>query len=190
MGLSVFLNSFKKGSKSMRRVLYRGRLGNKQISTRPHVISYLRITELQAPETTLLKKLNGGWNFFGYPNKIREFIFKFNSNTLGINTRLAHFVDNRNRLCTFCVLNRVNPSVDETFLHLFFECNTTSAWLHAFERKYYPELVFNNIESRKKFWFLHELPGLGNTVNLFITATLWIFKFLIWEAKLKKGYHP
>ncbi len=65
------------------------------------------------------------WNFFFLPNRIRTFAFKFYNNILGLNTRTAHFIINPNRNCTFCSL-RDGSAVDESFLHLFFQCPTTT----------------------------------------------------------------
>jgi hypothetical protein len=36
------------------------------------------------------------------PNKTRDFAFKFFNNMLGLNTRLAHFVDEQRRACDLC----------------------------------------------------------------------------------------
>ena len=121
----------------------------------------------------------GGWNFHALPNKIREFIFKFVNNTLGLNTRLAHFVVDRGWLCTFCGIQ------DETFFHLFFQCNVTTGWLTQFVEKFYSEIPPLDKKKKKKFWFLHINPQC-EVNNLFFSNSLWIFKYLIWESKLQK----
>ena len=180
-----FLKSFKKGSKQLRNILSLDRKGGIKICERRHVITFCRVTEINNPDPIFVKKINENWATYAYPNKLREFIFKFNSNILGINTRVANFVQHVSRACTFCIRNNNLPAHEESFLHLFFFCPTTHNWLLKFELEYYPELVFNNIEERKAFWFLHYRAS--GDWNFFLSSSLWIFKFLIWENKLKKN---
>ena len=184
LSLSNFLCNFKKGSKPIRKILSNAKLGGIKIDERRHVVSFFRITDITNPDPAYVKKLNEGVNIHSYPNKLREFIFKFNSNTLGINTRIANFVEGASRACTFCIINRLLPAHEESFLHIFFFCNTTSKWLSEFESRYYPELNLTGINDRKHFWFLHFGTNVG--WNFFMSSSIWFFKFLIWEAKLKK----
>ena len=51
---------------------------------------------------------------------------------------------------------------------------------------YYPEIVFSSEVERKKFWFLHLIPGGGGVRNFFVSSSIWFFKYIIWEAKLRK----
>jgi len=100
---------------------------------------------------------------------------------------VSNFVNNISREYTFCAVAKCLPAHEESFLHLFFYCSITDGWLVQFERLYYPEIVFNSVDERKRFWFLHIPPPQGGGGwNFFVSATIWFFKFTIWEAKLKK----
>jgi hypothetical protein len=68
--------------------------------------------------------------------KVRDFIYKFRNNILGINTRVSHFANNVSRRCTFCALANERNIVDETFSHLFYECLHTNKTIKAFLQKY------------------------------------------------------
>ena len=180
VAISNFLTNFKKGSKPIRNVLTRKKIGNKCILNRPSTVTFFRLIDLPFPEKNLIEELFAEWNTFSLPNKLREFMFKFVGNILGLNTRIAHFVDNPDRLCTFC------RNSEESFVHLFFECRTTDRWLREFETTFYPEILLVTPILRRQFWFLHILPAHNGFRNSFISFSLWIFKFLIWEAKLQK----
>ena len=111
-------------------------------------------------------------------------MFKSCSNLLGLNTRVAHFVPNLARSCTFCtVLNRVNAP-DETFVHIFFDCQTTSNWLRSLELQFFNDIPLTSVNERKKFWFYGLLPN--NHFDPFILLAIWCIKFVIWENKLRK----
>jgi len=175
VSMAQFLNSFKKGSSPLRRILYNSKTKNIPITNRRHVISFLRITELAEPDCTVLSRTNESWNICQYPNKVREFILKFNSNILGINTRVSNFANEISRECTFCATAKNLPAMEESFLHLFFYCVSTSHWLHQFEILYYPEIVFNSEVERKKFWFLHLIPGGGGCEKFFRVVFNMVF---------------
>ena len=133
----------------------------------------------------LLKTWLGIWALSMLQNKLREFIFKSNSNILDTNLRVSHFATNINRGCTFCTLKNVQPCPEESFKHLFFSCNTTNGYLVQFEREFLPDFNFPDVMLRKKFWFLCILPD-DKEYNLFLAIAIWCFKFVIWERKLKK----
>ncbi len=97
------------------------------------------------------------WNFSFLLNRIRTFAFKFYNNILGLNTRTAHFIINPNRNCTFCSL-RDGSAVDESFLHLFFQCPTTHNWQNEFTRQKLNGIAANENDS-KKLWFLGTCGG-------------------------------
>ncbi len=70
---------------------------------------------------------------------MREFIFKFNTNLLPVNTRLSHYVHGISRHCNFCTLLNKIPNNDETFFHLFYECEHTSNLISRFLSELIPE---------------------------------------------------
>jgi hypothetical protein len=103
---------------------------------------------------------------------------------LGLNTRLSHFVINQSRGCTFCN-GTMNPVPDETFLHLFFDCPTTTSWHDKFLEKFITLPANLTREQRLQLFFFCSLPN-GTRDNLFLAFTVILFQFCIWEEKLRK----
>jgi len=186
VNVGAFLNGFKKGSKQVRKVLNFKEIEKKPLASRGHIKTYIRLVGEPMPDPQQFKNIFADWGASYLPNIIREFILKFCSNTLGLNVRLSHFVDGASRSCTFC--NAALPRIitDETFLHLFFSCGTTSSLLSKFMREFFPELNRISISEQKKFWFFHTLPENYSPLNIFHRTALWLYKYLIWDAKLKK----
>ena len=183
--MGSFLSSFKKGSRPIRRVLANFNLKKFNLDKQPHVAQFFRIIGVNVVENKLLKTWLGFWSQNMLPNRLKEFIFKFNSNILGTNVRISHFVQNIRRDCTFCSLKNLHPCPEENFEHLFFSCNTTDDYLRRFEREFLPDFNFPDIASRKTFWFLCILPD-DKEYDIFLATVIWTFKFVIWERKLKK----
>jgi len=77
-------------------------------------------------------RINSQWGLNFLDNSTRTFLFKLHNNLLGINTRVAHFVRNHPRSCTFCTLSRVPDENPETIIHLFFDCYHTETLLTGF----------------------------------------------------------
>ena len=118
---------------------------------------------------------------------LREFSFKFFNNSLGLNQRLARYLGGRGEECTFCILaNNFGPNLPESFLHLFYECDTTATIMGWFETTYLPELALNTRSDRIKFWFFGVLPDLNDNSNIFILTLAQTFLFSIWRFKLQK----
>jgi hypothetical protein len=88
------------------------------------VKKYLEVTGGAFPGENSFEKILTLWNCTGISNRIRTFLFRFFNNTLGINTRLSHFVPGHPRGCTFSRLNNVIAIPDETFKHIFMDCPT------------------------------------------------------------------
>jgi len=172
-----FLNSFNKGSKSIRRVL-----GNNVFVARDQTVyrTFLRLTNISQIEDSEIEFFYSTWYMNTLPNRFREFLFKFINNSLPLNTRLSHFVIDISRNCTFCTLK--NRRADETFGHLFFECETVRSLHTQFEGKFLE--IFPNINSQaRNVWFTGSTNGIK---NLFLKISVLTFQFCIWEYKLKK----
>jgi hypothetical protein len=95
--LITFMTRFKRGSKPFRKALDsmdRAMIENKQ-NRRNN--TFFNLLNMQKPESTVLRILNGQWATNCYPVSLREFIFKFRNNILGLNTRVSHFNNNVNR---------------------------------------------------------------------------------------------
>jgi hypothetical protein len=134
----------------------------------------------------LLKKLFGMRldNFSPLKNMIREFQYKFIFNQLGLNNRVSHFVQNYSKSCTFCTKCAVPaPVPDETFLHLFYDCPTTSTIRDRIISKFFSALLHRPRNILLCFWLLAEVD---NNTNLFISAAVCSLNYLIWNMKLKK----
>jgi hypothetical protein len=115
------------------------------------------------------------------PNKYRDFIFKFTNNMLGLNTRIAHFTDRTDRRCTFCVLTGKAVSPDETFPHLFYDCDSTSQILNKFYTKYFLDLGLGP-DSIKLLWF----GSVPHTVRdkIFLSLAVLYIQYQVWDSKL------
>jgi exonuclease III len=154
---------------------------NKEISCITTVKSFLRITGLELTSIQL-QFLYGLWNNSHLPNYLRDFFFSFVNNSLPLNTRLSHYVENVNRNCTFCGINLVINPPEESFLHLFWSCPTSRVIHDWFRNKYF---VFIDGEDAKKYFFLSGTI-LGSNCNLFGAIVMVIIQYLIWEMKRQK----
>ena len=183
--ISTFLNNFKNGSKPIRNVLDQSSKKT-PVRERTHIRTFLRLAELGNPDDKLIKNTQEFWAYNFLPHSLREFILKFNSNLLGLNTRVSHFVANHSRACTFCSQVRRPAPPDETFIHLFFECPQTLRYLSYFEGLIFVELANATAESKRLLWFMGVFDKDVKNNNRFLGSCIWVVKFLIWEAKLKK----
>jgi len=183
VGIVPFMTTFNKGSNKLRKVLAVKNISSLNIENMTSVVSFRNITNTEIIELKFLKANLGFWNFTGQQNSVREFIYKFYNNQLGLNTRVAHFVRGHNRGCTLCQLKNINPLPDETFKHLFFDCDTVASLHKRLIEKYFSSLRNMNEQQQRQFWF----NGIfENKANLFVTFAIFAFQFLIWKLKLRK----
>lgn len=120
--MTDFLNSCKKGSRSIRKIL-KDRTEPNFISNFRCVDTFCRLTGIEKPEPEVLKGVLGLWTVPTLPNNIREFIFKIYNNFLGLNRRTINFGGTTSK-CTFCTILGVQNPADDIFLHLFYDCPT------------------------------------------------------------------
>jgi hypothetical protein len=180
LDLRDFFRTFKKGSRSVRTIIVNRK--NTVIGDLQSVKTFLRITGLNVAENTKLTELYSFWSFSNLNNRLRDFSFKFVNNLLGINTRISHFVGNATRSCSFCNLTKPDPP-DETFLHLFYQCETVASTRNKFFEKFF--LDFNgDAFDKREIWF-GIVPSTVRDKLLFL-VTVFLFQHAIWEAKLKK----
>ncbi len=90
------------------------------VSKAKFVTKFQDLTQISLPSKEILGTRVSLWN-----------LFKFLNNILGLNTRISHFVPGQSRDCTFC-LGTFGPISEETFIHLFYECPTTTDWHEKF----------------------------------------------------------
>ena len=114
---------------------------------------------------------------------MREFLFKFRNNQLMTNYRLNSFDNSTSPYCTFCrIIGRANT--DETFRHLFFECNTTQQLLLNFILLLEPVPDINSVFFAEAYWY-----GKYSDNTLWEESILLVFdcfRFVIWKYKLRR----
>jgi exonuclease III len=183
--VSTILTKPKKGSRPYRELLTRAKLPKK--CTNINIFKkFCVLTEVTLDPDPAMGGFNSWWNFFGVGNKIREFLFKFCNNLLGVNCRVAHFNRNISEGCTFCSINKRFPVPRETFSHVFFHCPESESVLSGFENKYLLDLALDSVEKRKLFWFFGSIdPGLKIQKKFFL-LTAGIIQYYIWDCKLRK----
>jgi exonuclease III len=182
--ISNFLKRFKKGSKPFRRIFDNHR--NSLLKKNKRTETFFRLVDLPVPEKKDLDILNSLWTYNKFPMRLREFIFKFRNNLLGLNTRVSHFNANVRRHCTFCTLKNPNANnlPDESFEHLFFSCPHTKKMYTNFFEKFTGWDINDNI-LMKKFIFNGSMPE-NTTLNFFVLTVSTHINFYIWQCKLQK----
>ena len=135
----------------MRRVFERERCKKINICNGTSVTTFFRLLGETILDKQQLKNINGLWGHNFLSNKQREFLFKFYNKTLAINTRVFHFVENNSRSCTLCVANKKQFPPDESFMHLFYECEFTEKILGKMRETFVPEIRLNTIAEKKVF---------------------------------------
>ncbi len=181
--IGAFLYSVKKGSKKFRIFLEKDR--SKTITNMRHVKKFSTLAHVPLLTNEQACFSNSVWKWPGLPNLMREFIFKFNTNILPINTRLSHYVPGAQRSCNFCILMGKNPAPDETFFHLFYECDHTSMLLDSLINYFAPEIIVldNNLKRQLIFGIKTEIEGHWNP---FFYILFLSTNFMIWENRNKK----
>ena len=151
---------------------------NSKIQKLTSVSTFFTLVGLEITDPTTVGNCLSLWNLSYLPNKFREFIFKFYNNKLGINTRTSHFGGD-SRSCTFCSLLGVN-NIDESFVHLFFECDTVSNIHNALDNNLFNYNTNNIVESKNR-WFSCLLM---ERENPFLRILFLSVQYFIWCAKL------
>jgi hypothetical protein len=182
LSISDFFGTFKKGSKSIRSILVTKKGPAPKSITQ--VKTFFRVTnlDLNPTEDIIIKQNLAIWSYVNISNDLREFIFKFFNNSLGLNTRVSHFVADTGRNCTFCVLKNI-LNEDETFEHLFYSCTQTSGIRDRLLGEFWTNANMTPDE-KKRLWFGYP-PNLITNKKLSILAAMSV-QFCFWKAKLKK----
>jgi hypothetical protein len=113
-----FLKSIKKGSKLIRQYFNEANYGNKVMNL-SSLNKFSSLITLPNPVSELIFCHNTLWASSGLTNKCKEFIFKFQNNLLGLNTRVHNFNRLISEECTFCSLKNNRPVQRETFFIYF-----------------------------------------------------------------------
>jgi hypothetical protein len=185
--ITEFLASFKKGSKPFRKYLDRSLENKINIRQKTTVKTFFKLINVPIIPDQELEKFLMLWGYEFLPNKLREFIYKFRSNLLGLNSRVAHFNNNISRNCTFCREAGANPCPDETFIYLFYDCNVTKETISRVKTTLIPELIGVGTDREKKFFFTGTNFLTGKVDNIFIELLSAVIMFSIWQCKLSKS---
>ena len=178
ISIADFFSSFKKGSKSCRKILTKKT--SKSIDSRKltTVTTFFLLINLELPDTYTIGNFLSLWNLSYLPNKFREFIFKFYNNKLGINIRTSHF-GGGTRDCTFCTLQGYNE-IDESFVHLFFECDTVNNIHRVLDTNLFNYTSINIIENKSRWFGCLQMERENTFLRLFFLTV----QYYIWCAKL------
>jgi hypothetical protein len=184
---SEFVTRFKKGSKNFRNIFNKAEFGKVVSSKNKKIKTFFQLVNLEILPEPDLEKFQSEWAKGFYPMKVRDFVYKFRNNILGINTRVSHFANNVSRRCTFCVLANERNILDETFSHLFYECSHTNKTIKSFLQKYMSDYGPLTDTDLRKFLFTG-INAVSNKIdNVFISALSVTICFFIWECKLQKN---
>ena len=147
--LATFINRFKRGSKPIRKIL----VGAKKMEIPRHIGTYAGQTETIIG-LEMSRLLGGFWGHNFLNNDMRVFLFKLQGGLLGLNNRVAHFIQDHSPICTFCRLMGRGDAPEETVLHLFFECPSTEQIKNDFFRWFYNENEEYHISTVDRTYFL------------------------------------
>jgi hypothetical protein len=184
--VSTILCKPKKGSKPYREILGKSKTPKKPLNSNIFK-KFCSLVDITLEPNPILFNFNRWWTYFGTSNKLREFIFKFCNNLLGINSRVNHFNRLVDEACTFCTARGIFPAPRETFLHLFFNCQESYATLSGFEQKYLNELRLDSENKKKNFWFFGSCNSKLKDKKAFFHLTAGTILYYIWDCKLRKS---
>ncbi len=74
---------------------------------------------------------------------------------------------------------------DETFKHIFLDCPVVYNWHENFISNYLPPGFVRNMQDRKDLFFLGRVHE-PFADNYFVTISIFIFQYTIWDARLRK----
>jgi len=178
--LPTFLGRFKKGSRPFRK-LFSEQLAKRREKGLKIARAYYAKTGIEEVPDSL--ETVQAWINPVHSNRQRDFLFKLYNNRLPVQTRLSHMVAGIDRSCTFCKTRRILPANEESFAHLFFDCEYTRYLIENFLREFIPEFAGKS-EHEKRLFMLGcaslsniQLPGI-------IVLARNMFQFILWEQKL------
>ena len=127
-------------------------------------------------------KISSLWGYSYFSCDMRVFLFKMHTNILGLNNRVAHFVDDHSPICTFCRIMRMEDARDEDTLHLFYSCPQIEGVKDDFFRWAYRE-ADNYFISRNEFFLIQLNNGESNSTTIFKTIFAKFFMKYIWDCR-------
>jgi hypothetical protein len=177
--LTEFFSGFKKGSKHFRKLIMKMNIKTVLEKSR-QVHNFCKMIDCPVPDKTRLCTMFTNWSKWYLPIRLRSFLFKYNNNILGLNSRVRHFNAEISGECTFCNITGPKPVPLETFVHIFFECPCVSRSIEDLRRKHMPNLVL-----AKENFFICNL-SIFEEQNVAANIFFDIIRYLIWQSKLEK----
>ncbi len=172
-----FCMRIRKGSKKYRKII----TGKESSVISTNILRYADILD-QVIDLESSVRLNNQWGYNFLDNSTRTFIFKLHNNLLGTNARVAHFVRDHPRSCTFCSLRQAPEENPETIVHLFFECENIVPVLGNFYGWLFNQNEQMDLSARDFFQgFNFACPNKTFVLDL---CSIIVKKFL-WDCKLR-----
>jgi hypothetical protein len=177
-----FMGAPIKGSKRFRNIL--STEINANIPVIRSVYTFATLVNLPVPEPQILKKIYQSWYHTCLGNKVREFIFKFRYNYLGLNNRLNAFIHDADPRCTFCRIRDNDTVIRDSLAHFFMNCATSSNLITQVRQKYFRNKI-NDEDFAKLYWYG---TGTGtDTVHQSINLIVWdLFRFVLYQFKQRR----
>jgi hypothetical protein len=182
-----FLAQIKRGSKRFRKILDMN-FPVSNISDLRVVNSFYNLIGGEKPESILIGKMYGSWNWYFLSNRIRMFCFQFFNNSLGTKTRIAARYRNGgvvlDNSCTFCVKSNAAQPAREDFAHVFYDCTQIRNTCNRIFDTLFP--ADPDPVSRKITYFTGTVRGAGKIDGFFYLLTAILLNYTMWQFKLKK----
>jgi hypothetical protein len=175
----TYSNRFKRGSKPFRKIL----VGAKKTEI-PRQFQTFAENSQTIIGLEISRELGGLWGHSFLNHDMKEFLFKLHSGLLGLNNRVAHFINDHSPICTFCRLMRLGDALDESMLHLFYECPSTENIKDNFFRWFYNKDDQYFISRIELFHVQNEIGSASGT-SLIKTMVAKFFLKYIWECKTR-----
>ena len=145
VSLGMFFGSFKKGSKYCRNILAKKNITRLCVSSGETVQKNFTLISHPVQDDQVVENALSLWSLPSLPNNFCEFFV----------VRTAPF-GGESRFCAFCSLEN-SPLVDETFIHLFYNCDSVR---QVHER--IANTVLGITDNNKSMWFGYPTGELKN----------------------------
>jgi len=124
------------------------------------------------------------WDNFCFENDFREFSYKARHNSLWTNRRLYAAGLRDDPFCTFCKIRFGRTQSNESFLHLFKECLTTSSLITTV-RDGIDNI--NEVNFTETYFFGLTVNGQGEFKTDMVILLFWeLFRYRIWKKRCQR----
>ena len=179
-----FLLNSKRGSKKIRKILEENVNALNGIQNLRIIATFHELTQTINQSDMTVKRCLGAWKHSYYDNNIREFLFKFRNNQLGLNNRINAFDPAHDPRCNFCKIRDSNTTIRDSFVHVFYHCPTTLFLLTRLVGYLEPAPDVNSNMFYNLYWFgnYDENPN-WEVTNLVVFD---LFRYLIFKFKMRR----